>query len=208
MPNIKLYYSPAACSLSPHIALIESGLPYEIIRADMKTKRTEDGQDYLTISPKGKVPAIVTADGQLVTEGAAIVQYIADQAPKSGLAPANGTFERTKLQEWLNFIATEIHKGFSPLWNAATPEAYKTIVLENLNKNFKVLESHFAANKFLLGDNFSVADGYAFTCLNWTTPLKVSLEAYPKLKEFMARVSQRPSVQKALKEEGLLDKAA
>jgi glutathione S-transferase len=198
-----LYFSPAACSLSPHIALKEAGLSFTAEQVDLKTKTLKSGGDFLAISPKGQVPSLKLPSGEVLTEGAAIVQWIADQAPQARLAPANGTLARYRLQEWLNFVATEIHKGFSPLFNPATPDAYKAMVKENLGKKFAHLNAHFAQNKFLMGEEFSVADGYCFTCVNWANFTGINLGEYPNLQAYMARVSGRPKVQEAMKAEGL-----
>jgi glutathione S-transferase len=205
---MKLYFAPGSCSMSPHIALIEAGLEFEAIRVDLKTKKLEDGSDYLRISPKGQVPALAIDGGDLFTEGAVLVQYIADLRPEANLAPPQGSLERYRLMEWLNYVATEIHKGFGPLWNPATPDAYKAITAERLNKQFAYLNSHFTNNKYLMGDNFTVADGYLFTCVNWTNMLKMDVSAYPNLIRFMTRVAERPAVQQAMQNEGLIAKAA
>lgn len=199
-----LYFSPAACSLSPHIALKESGLTFAAEQVDLKSKQLKSGGDFLAISPKGQVPTLKLSNGEVLTEGAAIVQWIADQAPQSRLAPANGTMARYRLQEWLNFVASEIHKGFSPLFNPATPDAYKAIVKENLGKKFAILNAHLGQNKFLMGDDFTVADGYCFTCVNWANFTGIDLAPYPNLQAFMARVGGRPKVQEAMKAEGLM----
>ena len=199
-----LYFSPAACSLSPHIALKEAGLTFSAEQVDLKSKQLKSGGDFLKINPKGQVPSLKLPNGEILTEGPAIVQWIADQAPQSKLAPANGTMARYRLQEWLNFISTEIHKGFSPLFNPATPDAFKAVVKENLGKKFAVLNAHFGQNKFLMGDDFSVADGYCFTCVNWANFTGIDLSAYPNLQAFMARVGARPKVQEAMLAEGLI----
>jgi glutathione S-transferase len=201
---MKLFYSPGACSLSPHIALHEAGLPHEKVRADTKTKVMEDGGDFRSVNPLGYVPALLLDDGTLLTEGPAIVQYIADKAPEKKLAPANGTLERTKMQSWLNFISTELHKGFSPLFNPTMPEEAKAIFRDRLATRFAHVDKHLASNKYLLGDNFSVADGYLFVVTNWTVPMKIDLAPYPNIVAFRKRMSERPGVQAAMKAEGLL----
>jgi glutathione S-transferase len=198
-----LYFAPAACSLSPHIALKEAGLTFDAQQVDLKTKQLRSGGDFLAINPKGQVPTLKLPSGDILTEGPAIVQWIADQAPQAHLAPANGTPARYKLQEWLNYLSTEIHKGFSPLFNPATPDDYKAMVKENLGKKFTYLNTHFAQNKFVMGDNFTVADGYCFTTVNWANFTGIDLKPYPNLQAFMARVAARPKVQEALKAEGL-----
>jgi len=205
---MKLFYSPGACSLSPHIALIEAGVAYEAHKVDLRSKQLADGSNYLAICPKGQVPALQMDNGEILTEGSAIVQYIADQNAEANIAPPNGSLQRYRLQEWLNFIATEVHKGFSPFWNPALPEAYKPLATEKLNKALTQVEAHLAKHKYLLGDTFSVADGYLFTCCNWAGMLNISLAAYPNLGAFMGRIAERPSVQRAMQEEGLLNKAA
>jgi glutathione S-transferase len=201
---MKLYFSPGACSLSPHIALREAGLPFELEQVDVRAKKTKSGADFLAINPKGQVPAFVLDDGDVLTEGPAIVQYIADQKPETKLAPAAGTRERYHLQEWLNFITSEIHKSFSPLFKADTPEDYKTIAKGNLGGRFGVLDKRFAKSPYLLGEQFTVADGYAFAVLNWAPRVGLDLASWPNVHAFQKRVAARPKVQEALKAEGLV----
>ncbi|MBF7730975.1 glutathione transferase GstA [Pseudomonas sp. N040] len=201
---MKLYYSPGACSLSPHIALEESGLAYEAIAAPTKTHQLADGTDYYSINPLGYVPLLVLDDGRQLREGPAIVQYIADQVPARHLAPANGTFERAKLQEWLNFIGTELHKGFSPLFNPATPAEYKTMLIAKLGERLKFTDGLLAGQQFVLGDTFSVADGYLFTVTNWAQPLGIDLAPYANLVAYRSRVAARPAVRAAMQAEGLI----
>jgi glutathione S-transferase len=201
---MKLYYSNGACSLSPHIALREAGIPFDLVRASTKTHALDDGTDYYTINPKGSVPLLELDNGERLTEGPAIVQYIADLAPASKLAPANGTWERVRLQEWLNFITSELHKGFSPLFNPATPDAYKPIGLENLRKKFAYVDGKLEGKNYLMGDTFTVADGYLFTVTNWSKFVGLDLSAYKNLGAFMTSVAARPKVQEAMKAEGLL----
>ena len=201
---MKLYYSPGACSLSPHIALREAGLPFELAMASTKTKKLADGSDYLAINPKGQVPALQLDNGEVLTEGPAIVQYIADQAPASGLAPAAGTLPRYRLMEWLNYITSELHKSFSPLFNpAATPEM-KSAATARLQAGFTWVDQQLAGKTWLMGDTFSVADGYLFTVANWANFVKLDLSPYPQLQAYLGRVAARPAVQAALKAEGLL----
>jgi glutathione S-transferase len=202
---MKLYYSPGACSLSPHIVLAETGLNCERVKVDLRaTPHTlPDGADFSAVNPKGSVPALLLDDGQLLTEGAVIVQYLADLAPQSGLIPPAGDFQRYRLQEWLNFVATDIHKGFGPLWMPNIPDALKTQTLDRLNRRFAVLDAVLGDNEYLMG-NFSVADAYLFTCLNWTGFLKVSLEGYPHVQAYLQRVGARPAVKRAMQEEGLI----
>ena len=204
---MKLYYAPGACSLSPHIALREAGLPVELVKVDLRAKKTESGDDYLAINPKGSVPAVRLDDGEVLTEAAVIVQRIADQAPGKKLAPANGTKERVRLQEWLNYIASEVHKGIGQLFNPAMPEDYKTAVKNGLSaRQLPYLEKALTGRDYLLGD-FSAADGYLFTILNWTNIHKIDLSAFPNIQAFMKRVAARPAVQEAMKAEGLLKAA-
>ena len=198
---MKLFYSPGACSQSPHIALREAGLAFDLVKVDLRAKKTDGGDDFSAINPKGYVPALLLDNGQLLTEGPAIVQYIADQKPESGLAPKNGTLERYRLQEWLNFISTELHKQFSPLFNPAAPDAWKDAVKGNIARRFAHLAEHFKTHKFLLGDSFTVADGYLFVILNWAKMMKLDIPA--TLADFHARVGARPKVVEALKAEGL-----
>jgi glutathione S-transferase len=204
---MKLYYAPGACSLSPHIALREAGLPFDLVKVSFPAKTTQAGEDFTAINPKGAVPALKLDDGELLTEGAAIVQYVADKAPARKLAPAAGSKEHYRLVEWLNYVATELHKGFAPLWKPDTPVAYKETVKKNLANQFAFLDKELANRKFLMGDTFTVADGYLFTILNWANFHKIDLAPYPNVTAFIARVTARPAVQEALKAEGLLKAA-
>jgi glutathione S-transferase len=201
---MKLYFSPAACSLSPHIALHEAGLAFEIERVDLKTKKTASGEDFAAINPKGYVPALQLDDGRLLTEGPAIVQYIADLAPGKALAPAPASFERVRLQEWLTFINSELHKTLSALFNPALPDASKTMAIANVNKRLAWVEAELAGRSYLVGETFTVADGYLFTVVNWTNFVGMPLDAYPNLQAYMGRVAGRPGVQAALEAEGLV----
>jgi glutathione S-transferase len=201
---MKLYYSPGACSLSPHIALQESGLAFEAIAAPTKTHKLPDGSDYYKVNPLGYVPLLELDDGTRLREGPAIVQYVADQVPDKKLAPANGTMARYKLQEWLTFIGTEIHKGFSPMFNPAMPAEAKAIAKAKLEERLKWVDGELAGKTFLLGDQFTVADGYLFTVTNWTNFVGMDISALTHLKAFQARVSDRPAVKAAMKAEGLL----
>ncbi|HTV97535.1 MAG TPA: glutathione transferase GstA [Steroidobacteraceae bacterium] len=200
---MKLYYSPGACSLSPHIVLLEAALPATLVKTDLKTKRTAGGEDFLAINSKGTVPALVLDDGRLLTEGPAIVQYLADQKPEAALAPRAGTFERYQLMEMLNYITSELHKGFGPLFAPGSAEAKKTAT-ENLGRKFDWLCTHMAGRKYALGDAFSVADAYLFTVLRWTSHVGIDLGGWPVLAAYLERVRQRPRVQEALKAEGLI----
>ena len=201
---MKLYYSPGACSLSPHIALEEAGLPYEAVLAPTKTKTLPDGSDYRKINPLGYVPYLVLDDGTGLPEGPAIVQYIADQAPAKKLAPPNGSLARYRLQSWLNFIGTELHKGFGPLFNPASPDEVKAAAKERLATRLKWVDEQLAGKTWLMGDDFGVADGYLFTVTNWAKPMQIDLSPYPNLVAWRARVAARPAVQAAMKAEGLL----
>jgi glutathione S-transferase len=203
---MKLYYSPGACSLSPHITLHESGLAFEAIPAPTKTHKLPDGTDYYTINPLGYVPLLELDDGTRLREGPAIVQYVADQVPQKNLAPANGTLARYRLQEWLTFIGTELHKGFSPLFNPAMPQEAKDIAKERLASRLKFVDGELAGKQYLMGDHFSVADGYLFTVTNWAKPTGMDLSGLPNLLAFRDRMAARPAVQAAMKAEGLLPK--
>ncbi|MDM0072224.1 glutathione transferase GstA [Variovorax sp. J31P207] len=200
---MKLYYSPGACSLSPHIALREAGLAFEPVLASTKSHKLQDGTDYYGINPLGYVPMLELDDGTRLREGPAILQYIADLAPTKNLAPANGTMPRYRLQEWLTFIGTEIHKSFSPLFNPGMPEEGKAISKTKLRSRYEWLDSQLADKDYLMGDTFSVADGYLFAVTNWAKPTGVDIADLPKLNAWHARVASRPAVQEALKAEGL-----
>ena len=200
---MKLYYSPGACSLSPHITLHESGLKFEHVLAPTKTHQLEDGTDYYTINPLGYVPLLELDDGTRLREVPAIVQYIADQVPDKKLAPANGTVARAQLQGWLNFIGTEIHKSFSPLFSPATPAEYKTIAIDKLLSRLKWVDGELAVKQYLMGEAFSVADPYLFTVTNWAPKVGVDISGLAHLAAYRARVAARPAVQAAMKEEGL-----
>ncbi len=201
---MKLYYSPGACSLSPHIALYEAGLAFTAVKAPTKTHTLDDGTDYYTINPLGYVPLLELDDGTRLAEGPAIVQYIADQAPDKHLAPANGTLARYQLQSLLTFIGTELHKNFSPLFSPGTPADYKTSVIERLMSRFKHVDGLLAGKDFLTGSQFTVADGYLFTVSNWAPHVGMDLSGFANLSTFRARVAARPAVQAAMKAEGLL----
>ena len=201
---MKLYYSPGACSLSPHIAMHEAGLAFEPVLASTKSHKLQDGTDYYTINALGYVPVLELDNGERLREGPAIVQYIADQVPDKQLAPANGTLARYRLQEWLTFIGTELHKGFSPLFNPATPEEYKPMVRERLLQRLQWVDGQLAGKQYLMGDHFTVADGYLFTVTNWTQPTKLDISGLANLAAYRERVGARPAVQAAMKAEGLL----
>jgi glutathione S-transferase len=201
---MKLYYAAGACSLSPHIVLLEAGIPFTMEKITFNTKTTADGTDYLTINPKGAVPALQLDDGKVLTEGPAIVQYLADQKPESGLAPQAGSFERYQLMELLNFITSELHKGYSPLFNPGASADWKAAAHANLAKKFTWLTSYLGNKTYLMGSTFTVADAYLFTVLSWSSHVGVDLSKYPVLTAYVARVAARPKVQEALKAEGLL----
>ena len=201
---MKLYYSPAACSLSPHIVLREAGLAFEPVLASTKTHQLADGTDYYTINPLGYVPMLELDDGTRLREGPAIVQYIADQAPNKNLAPANGTLPRYRLQEWLTFIGTEIHKSFSPLFNSAMPEEGKKIFRDKLAQRYQWINGQLEGKDYLMGEHFSVADAYFFTVTRWAKPMNIDLSGLPHVLAHHERVGARPAVQEALRVEGLL----
>ena len=200
----KLYYSPGACSLSPHIVLREAGLPFDLVLASTKTHKLADGTDYYTINPKGYVPLLELNDGQRLSEGPVIVQYIADQAPTSKLAPAAGTMERYRLMEWLNFITSELHKGFSPLFNPAMPEEAKVLARAKLIERLGWVDTQLEGKDYLMGDTFTVADAYLFTVAGWGVHVGVDIAPMKNLSAYMGRLAARPAVQAALKAEGLL----
>ncbi|MGZ5007967.1 MAG: glutathione transferase GstA [Methylobacter sp.] len=201
---MKLYYSKGACSLSPHITACEAELPVELIEVDLKSKRTKAGEDFRQVSPNGYVPVLVLDDGNKLTEGPAIVQYLADRAPDKKLAPPAGTFERYQLQQWLNFISTEIHKGFGSLFNPAMPEAGKQVAITTLISRLENVSEHLSNRAFLLGDHFTVADGYLFVTLRWGAYVNIDIGRWPVLANYVAKISARPAVQQALREEGLV----
>jgi len=200
----KLYYSPGACSLSPHIVLREAGLPFDLVMASTKTKKLADGTDFNTINPKSYVPVLELNDGQRLTEGPAIVQYIADQVPAKNLAPAAGTMERYRVMEWLNFITSELHKGFSPLFNPAMPEEAKALSRARLSDRLSWVNQQLEGRDYLMGAQFTVPDAYLFTVAGWGQYVGVDISGLKHLGAFMARMAARPAVQEALKAEGLL----
>ncbi|MBG6081161.1 glutathione transferase GstA [Rubrivivax gelatinosus] len=201
---MKLYYSPGACSLSPHIVLLESGLAFHAVMASTKTHRLADGTDYYTINPKGYVPLLELDTGERLTEGPAIVQWIADQVPEKKLAPAAGTMARYRLVEWLNFISTELHKGFSPLFTPGMPEEAKALFRSKLGDRFAYVDAALAEQPFLLGEDFSVADAYLFVVAGWSKHVGVDLSRFVHLARFIERVGARPAVQQAMRAEGLI----
>lgn len=200
---MKLFYTPGACSLSPHIVSLEAGIPVVLEKVDLKTHRTESGEDYYAVNPKGYVPAL-KLDGETLTEGPAIVQYLADQKPESGLAPREGTIARYKLQEWLTFINGEIHKSFSPLFGNVS-EATRKEATDKIHKRFGYVEKELGSKSFLTGDSFTIADAYFFVMLFWAHKHKLDMTPYPRLEALFARIAARPKVHEALKSEGLVD---
>lgn len=200
---MKLYYKAGACSLSPHIVLREAGLDFSIEKVDLATKKTETGDDFLAVNPKGQIPTLLLNDGSILTEGVAIVQYLADQKPDRQLMPEQGTPARYHALEWLNYIATELHKGFSPLFNPKAPEEFKALTREALSKKFAYVNESLKGNHFLLGARFSVADAYLFTVMGWAKALKFDLTALTELNAYLERVAARPAVDAALSAEGL-----
>jgi glutathione S-transferase len=204
---MKLYFSPGACSLSPHIVLHEAGLPFTPVLASTKSHKLQDGTDYYTINPKGYVPLLELDNGERLSEGPVIVQWIADQVPAKKLAPAAGTMARYRLQEWLNFVTTEVHKGYSPLFNPAMPEDAKAIFRQKLRGRYEYLEQQLEGRDFLMGADFTVADAYLFTVTRWAGFAGVQLDGLPRVAAYMQRIEARPAVQAALKAEGLLKAA-
>jgi glutathione S-transferase len=205
---MKLYYSPGACSLAPHIVAREAGLPVSLEKVDLATRTTETGAAFQSINPKGYVPALALEDGGVLTEVAALLQYLADRAPQAALIPPHGTLERYRVIEWLTFISSEIHKGFGPLWSPGTPEATRAATLEKLSRRFALLDEHLAGRPYLTGDAFTVADAYLFTVVSWSPILSVDLAPFPNLRAYLQRIAARPAVRQALSAEGLLKEAA
>ena len=201
---MKLFYSPGACSLSPHIVAREAGLDLALEKVDTKAKKTASGQDFLQVNPKGYVPALQMDDGDVLTEGPAIVQYLGDKAPAAGLVPANGTMERYRLQETLGFINSELHKTYSPLFDPSTPEGVKEALHDKLKKRYALFEKRLDGKQYLFGDKFTAADAYLFTVTNWAGYVKLDLSGFPNLQAFQKRVAARPAVQAAMKAEGLV----
>jgi glutathione S-transferase len=205
---MKLYYAPGACSLSPHIVLREAGLNFELEQVDNKEKKTKSGQNFWDVNPKGQVPVLELDEGGRLTEGPVIVQYIADKQPGSGLAPPAGTVDRYRVQEWLNFTTSELHKTFGPVFRPTTPEEFKKLSKENLGKRFDWLNGQLAGRQYLMGDKFTIADAYLFTVLRWSPRIEIDLARWPNLKAYVDRVAARPKVREALQTEGLIQPAA
>jgi glutathione S-transferase len=201
---MKLYYSPGACSLSPHIVANEAGIPRELAKVDVQSKTIAREGDYWHVNPKGYVPALELEDGQVLTEGPAIVQFLADRAPNSGLAPANGTFERVRLQEILNYLTSEIHKSYSPLFRPDVLPAVREERLAYLAKRYALVDKQLEGRRYLLGDRFTVADAYLFTLTRWARAVKLDLSGFPNLEAFQKRVGSRKAVVEAMRAEGLI----
>jgi glutathione S-transferase len=195
---MKLYYAPQACSLAPHIVLRELDLPFELVRVDNSTKQTATDEDFLAINPKGYVAALQLDNGDVLTEGPAILQYLADLRPEANLAAENGTFERVRLQEWLNFVSTEIHGGLGWLFNSQFPDDVKALIKEKLFRRFVVLSQTLEGQDYLMASGFSIADAYLFTVLRWTQVFGIDLNQWPALARFQVRIGQRPAVKAAL----------
>jgi len=202
--RMKLYYAPGACSLSPHIVSREAGIGLDLEQVDNREKKTKNGQDFWHINPKGQVPVLEIDSGQRLTEGPVIVQYLADQKPASGLVPPPGSIDRYRVQEWLNFVTSELHKSFGPIFRPTTPDEYKKISKDNLGKRFDWLNQELAGKQYLMGDQFTIADAYLFTVLRWVPRIELDLAKWPNLKAYIDRVAARPKVQEAMKAEGLL----
>jgi glutathione S-transferase len=200
---MKLYYSPGACSLSPHIVMREAGIPVQLVKVDLKTRKTEDGTDFRAVNGKCQVPTLELPDGQRLTEGPAIVQYLADQAPTRGLAPASGTIERYRLQEWLNFISTELHKQFSPLFDPACEDGLRARQAERIGGRLDWITKQLGGRDFVMGNTFTAADAYLFTVLSWTKGVGIDLAKWPVVAAYAGRVGQRQPVRDALRAEGL-----
>ena len=201
---MKLYYSPGVCSLSPHICLREAGIPVDLVKVDIKAHTLEDGSDYLKINPNGYVPLLELDNGERMTEGPAIVQYIADQKPAARLAPAAGTVERAKLQSWLNFLSTEIHKGYSPLFNPVANDEFKVWQKQRLTDRYTWITEQLGNKQYLMGEQFTVADAYLFTTIGWMGFVGLDLAQWPTLKPYRERIAARPRVREAMQAEGLV----
>jgi glutathione S-transferase len=201
---MKLYFSPGACSLSPHIVAIEAGIPLELVKVDVATKTVARDGDFWDVNPKGYVPALLLDDGEVLTEGPAIVQFLADLAPAAGLAPPNGSFERVRLQETLNYLTSEIHKSYSPLFNPAALPAVREERLAYLTRRYALIDKQLKGRQYLVGDRFSVADAYLFTLTRWARAVKLDLSGFPNVEAFQKRIGSRKAVLQALRSEGLL----
>ena len=200
---MKLYYAPGACSLSPHIALREAGVNFSAIKVDLAEKKTETGEDFYAVNPKGQVPTLVTDQGEVITEGPVILQYLAETHPAAGLAPTDNGAGRRRYLEWLNFATSDMHKGVGALFNKQLPDEAKAVMKAGLARKFAYLDQHLAKNAFATGERFTAVDGYLFTILRWTVPLQVDLAPYANIRAYMDRVGARPKVQEALAAEGI-----
>lgn len=200
---MKLYFTPGACSMAPHIVLREAAIPFEAEKVDLVKKQTANGEDFLSINPKGYVPALKLDNGEVLTEVAVILQYLADQKPQSGLAPELGTIARYRLMEWLNFVSSEVHKQYAPLFNPKVTPEWRENQMEVLGRRLDYLTAQINAKPYLMGDQFTLVDAYLFTVLNWSPMLKVDLERWPKLKDYSARIAERPAVKETMQAEGL-----
>lgn len=205
---MKLYYAPGACSLAPHILMHEAGIPVELERVDNKAKTTQSGENFWDVNPKGVVPVLKLDDGQRLTEAVAILLYLAEKKPGSGLMPKHGTMDYYRMMEWLNYVSSEVHKQFTPLFKESTPDEYRPLAKKNLHAAFTLLDKHLAGKPFLLGDKLSVADIYLFVVANWARFQDIDMAQWPNLKAYLAGIRERPGVQKAMKAEGLIKAAA
>jgi glutathione S-transferase len=200
---MKLYFTPGACSMAPHILLRETGQKFDLEQVDLASKKTKSGADYKKVNGKGYVPALQLDNGEVITEAPIILQYIADQKPEAGLIPKAGTMERYRTQEWLNFVTSELHKGFGALFNPAVPDAYRTIAIDRIGTRLDFLAPQLEGKQYLQGDKFTAPDAYLFTVLSWAPHLKMSLDKWPGIPAYLGRVAARPQVQATLKAEGL-----
>ncbi len=201
---MKLYYTPGTCSLAPHIVLEETKTPFTAVKIDLRTKKANDGSDFLKVNPNGYVPALMLDDGTVLTEASVLVQYIADKAGATNLAPANGTVARYQLMSWLNFVATEVHKGFSPLFHPKMPAEGKAVATERLIDRIKFLDGHLAKSAYITGNSFTLPDAYLFTVLQWTYGLKIDLSPFPHIVAYLEKIRARPAVEAAMRAEGLV----
>lgn len=200
---MKLYYAPASCALAPHIVASEAGVPLELVKVDLRSHKTEAGEDYYAINPRGYVPLLELDDGTRLTESNVLVQVIADENPAANLLPPPGR-ERQKVQSWLAFIATELHKGFAPLWDPTTPETVREAAKKKLSSRYEELNALLGKQPYIAGQTFTVADAYAFTVTNWTRFHNIDLAQWPNLQAFMGRIAERPKVVEAMRQEGLI----
>lgn len=205
---MKLYFTPGACSLAAHIVLREAGYDFELEKVDLAKKRTDSGKDYFKINPNGYVPTLRTDDGELMSEAAVILQFLADKKPRAHLAPKAGTLERYRLLEWLNFTATEIHKTLGAFFNPAMTPEWREALIAKFHQRLDRLSKHFRRNKYLMGDEFTIADAYLFTVLNWVNAHRIDISRRPEVQKYMKRIGERESVREAMEVEGLILKAA